>query len=205
MSAAIEINLLDWRADARERRRRVFLAALAGAALASIVLAGVLPSMAYSGHLERQNTRNAYLQSQINTADQQIKEIRSLRDLRSQLVQRMAVIQNLQRSRASIVHYFDQLAASVPAGVYLTGLRQNNATTTLDGVAESNARVSQYMVNLDASAWFSNPRLVVIKREKEGSRRYANFTLRVDSVDPNTAPAAAPADAAAGQAKQVAR
>ncbi|WP_423823157.1 PilN domain-containing protein [Salinisphaera sp. SPP-AMP-43] len=186
MSLALRINLLDWRAAEREYKRKRFIAQLVGAAIATIVVVGVLPVLYYGHLLDAQQTRNRYLQQQISKAEQHLTEIRELKQTRQNLVNRMQVIGELQHSRSAIVHYFDQLAASVPDGVYLISLDQNGDTTTLDGVAESNARVSQYMTNLDQSPWFTNPRLIVIKRDDRNGRRRADFTLKVDSSSPDS-------------------
>ena len=193
MSAtAVRINLLDWRATERERQRRRFLTELVAAALVTVLVVGILPVLYYDHLITSQQTRNQYLESQIQAVDTQLGEIKSLKKTRDDLTHRMAIIAQLQQSRAAIVHYFDQLAATVPDGLYLTHLSQRGDTTTLDGVAESNARVSEYMTNLDASPWFTNPRLVVIKRNDDGRTRHADFTLEVDS----TAPAASTTQAA---------
>src|SRR5699024_8115272 len=85
----------------------------------------------------------------------------------------------LQQSRAWIVHFFDEITDTVPDGVYLLSLQQNDATTTLKGVAESNARVGDYMVNLDDSPYLDDPRLFVIKSRNANGHRYADFTLEV--------------------------
>lgn len=189
MSLALRINLLDWRAAEREYKRKRFIAQLVGAAIATIVVVGVLPVLYYDHLIDAQQTRNRYLQQQIDQAEQHLTEIRTLKQTRQNLINRMQVIGELQHSRSAIVHYFDQLAASIPDGLYLTSLDQNGDTTTLDGVAESNARVSQYMTNLDQSPWFTNPRLIVIKRDDSNGQRRADFTLKVDSTSPK-APAA---------------
>lgn len=189
MNNLIRINLLDWRAAAREQKRKRFLTLLVAAALGSVLLVGVLPMLYYNHLIEQQQTRNRYLQSQIATADKQLVEIRSLQKTRDSLINRMRIIEQLQQSRSSIVHYFDQLVATLPKGVYLTGLTQKGNTTTLDGVAQSNARVSDYMVNLDDSAWFADPRLIVIKSSDNGPARFADFTLTVTSTNPNASSA----------------
>lgn len=185
MSLAIRINLLDWRAEQRQYKRKRFIAQLIGAALATIVVVGVLPVLYTNHRLAAQQARNRYLQDQIATADQQLAEIRELKKTRENLVNRMQVIGELQASRSMIVHYFEQLSLTIPDGVYLTGLDENDATTTLDGVAESNARVSQYMTHLDNSPWFTHPRLIVIKRDDRNGQRRADFTLKVDSSSPD--------------------
>jgi len=187
-SNLIRINLLDWRAAAREAKRKRFLTLLVAAALASVILVGVIPMLYYNHLIDAQQSRNRYLQEQIATADKQLVEIRALQKTRESLINRMRIIEQLQQSRSSIVHYFDQLVATLPKGVYLTGLTQKGNTTTLDGVAQSNARVSDYMVNLDDSAWFADPRLIVIKSSDNGPQRFADFTLTVTSTNPNAPP-----------------
>ena len=184
MSNLIRINLLDWRVAARERRRKQFLGALVFAALASLVLVIVVPMLYYNHLTEIQEARNRYLESQIAIADRQLVEIRALQKTRESLITRMRIIEQLQQSRSGIVHYFDQLVDTIPNGVYLTSLSQKGNNTNLDGVAESNARVSDYMVNLDDSAWFADPRLIVIKSSENGPQRYADFTLTVRGDSP---------------------
>ncbi len=187
-SNLIRINLLDWRAAAREAKRKRFLTLLVAAALASVIVVGVIPMLYYNHLIDAQQARNRYLQEQIATADKQLVEIRALQKTRESLINRMRIIEQLQQSRSSIVHYFDQLVATLPKGVYLTGLTQKGNTTTLDGVAQSNARVSDYMVNLDDSDWFADPRLIVIKSSDNGPQRFADFTLTVTSTNPNAPP-----------------
>lgn len=184
MNSLIRINLLDWRAAARERKRKRFLSLLGLAGLASVLLVGLV-SMGYYSHLiDSQEARNRYLESQIAIADRQLVEIRALQKTRESLITRMRIIEQLQQSRSAIVHYFDQLVDTLPNGVYLTSLAQTGRNTTVDGVAESNARVSDYMVNFDDSAWFTNPQLIVIKASESGPQRFADFTLTVKADNP---------------------
>ena len=188
MSALVRINLLDWRAAARERKRKRFLTLLALTALASVVVVGVIPMLYYNHLIDVQESRNRYLESQISIADRQLVEIRALQKTRDSLITRMRIIEELQQSRSGIVHYFDQLVATLPNGVYLNSLVQKGNTTTLNGVAESNARVSDYMVNLDDADWFADPRLIVIKSSENGPQRFADFTLTVKGETPQARP-----------------
>jgi type IV pilus assembly protein PilN len=181
MAKMITINLLDWREARREARKRRFLLALGAAALAS---AGVLliTLSGFNQAIENQNQRNRFLEQEIAKIDDQIEEIRRLERMRDSLITRMRIIEELQQARSQIVHYFDQVVATLPDGVYLTSLKQNGDTTTVNGVAESNGRVSAYMVNLDDSPWFDDPQLVVIKSASRDQRRLADFTLTFKSV-----------------------
>lgn len=188
MATMIRINLLDWREARREDRKRQFFTALAAGALAAVgVIAIIL--FGYGQAIDAQEARNQLLQNAITKIDRKIREINELEETRQSLITRIRIIENLQQSRAEIVHYFDQIVATIPDGVYLTSLRQNGDKTTINGVAKSNAHVSQYMLNIDHSPWFANPQLVVIKSHNENNRRFANFTLIFQTVTPKSAQA----------------
>jgi type IV pilus assembly protein PilN len=109
----------------------------------------------------------------------------------------MRVIEELQASRSATVHFFDELVTTLPDGVNLTLIKQSGTNVTIEGTAESNGRVSTYMKNLDASPWFDDPRLVVIKTGEKSSLRRSDFTLQVKNL--TKANAKQEADAAAGE------
>ena len=176
-----KINLLDWRAKRRELRKQRFIAMMVAGAVVGAVVFGVgflIMTNAISG----QKGRNDYLRQQIAEVDQKIKEIQELDKVKSNLLARMSVIEQLQASRTATVHFFDELVNTLPEGVTLTGIKQTGTNVTLEGAAESNGRVSTYMKNLDASSWFEDPKLVVIKTVNAGGVRRSNFTLRVKSL-----------------------
>ncbi len=172
------INLLDWRRERRERRKQEFAASIGvGVAVAAGIVAAAY--LLVGGQLDQQNARNDYLRAEIKELDQQLKEIQELERVRANLVARMRVIEELEASRTASVRFFDEIVNTLPEGVHLTSLKQQGAGVTLDGVAESNGRISTYMKSLDASPWFSDPRLVVIKTNEKDRRREAQFTLQV--------------------------
>jgi type IV pilus assembly protein PilN len=177
----IRINLLDWRAQRRELRKRQFNAMLGIAVSVSAGLV-LLSYLLASGAIDRQNQRNEYLRQQIAEVDLKIKEIQELEKVKRNLLSRMRVIEELQASRSATVHFFDELVNTVPEGVNLTSVKQTGTGVVIDGVAESNARVSSYMKNLDASTWFDDPKLVVIKTVEKNSQRQSEFTLQVKNL-----------------------
>lgn len=177
---ALRINLLDWRAERRELRKRQFFQMLALGGLVGVIVAGCLYFHA-SGAVEHQRARNQYLTQQVAEIDQKIKEIEGLERTRDNLLARMRVIETLQSSRSASVHFFDEVVNTLPEGVSLTLLRQKGTQVTIEGVADSNGRVSAYMKNLDASEWFDDPRLVVIRATEAGRGRASEFTLQVKS------------------------
>jgi len=178
------INLLDWRQERRERRKKQFQVALLAALVvgAGLVYGGV---RVVDGDVNYQNARNRYLQQQIAETDRQIKKIEDLQQLKSRLLARMHVIERLEQSRSQIVHYFDQLVATLPKGVYLTKVQEKGASTTLQGDADSNGRVSTYLRNLDGSPWFTDPNLVVITAKHVNGQRVSEFTLKVKNDNPS--------------------
>ena len=177
---ALRINLLDWRAERRELRTRQFFQMLALGGLVGVIVAGSLYFHA-SGAVEHQRARNQYLTQQVAEIDQKIKEIEGLERTRDNLLARMRVIETLQSSRSASVHFFDEVVNTLPEGVSLTLLRQKGTQVMIEGVADSNGRVSAYMKNLDASEWFDDPRLVVIRATEAGRGRASEFTLQVKS------------------------
>ena len=175
------INLLDWRSARRDRRRKGFIALLAmavGVALAVVLLVLFLLGTA----VDNQNARNQYLRQQIALINKQIKEIQELDKVRQDLLSRMHVIEQLQQNRAATVHFFDEIVNTLPDGVYLTSLKQQGTEVTLQGVAESNGRVSAYIKNLDSSPWFADPRLIVIKAREQNHQHRSDFTLQVKNL-----------------------
>lgn len=152
------INLLPWREKERERRKKAFFAMLG----AATVLAGAILG---AGHLYMQNeinnqrARNTYLQEQIAILDSKIAEIRNLQDQKRALTDRMTVIQDLQGRRPVIVRLFDELVRTLPEGVYYNRVTRTGDLIALEGVADSNNRVSTLMRYLDDSEWFAEPSL----------------------------------------------
>ena len=176
-----KINLLDWRAERRARRREQFLQYLV---LAFIVAAAVV-GFAYFGMtraISAQEARNEYLKQQIAEVDQKIKEIEDLERTKQNLLARMRVIEELQGSRAATVHFFDELVNTIPDGVTLLSVKQTGDTVLIEGVAESNGRISTYIKNFESSPWFAEPRLVVIRTSEKNKQREGAFTLQVKNL-----------------------
>ncbi|MCX7043450.1 MAG: PilN domain-containing protein, partial [Gammaproteobacteria bacterium] len=157
-----KINLLPWRAERRKQRQQEFLTML-GVASAAAVLISLLIVMYYNGQIDGQNNRNQYLTDQIASLDKQIVEIAELDKKKAGLLKRKQVIEELQASRSQMVHLFDELARTIADGTQITSIQQNGAEMTLLGRAQSNARVSTYMRNLDVSGWMGNPDLSIIE------------------------------------------
>ena len=178
------INLLPWREALRKERKRQFASVAVGAA---VLMAAIVfyAHVHINGLIENQNIRNKFLQDEIAKVDESIKEIRQLESAKKALLIRMNVIQDLQSRRPMVVHMLDELVRAVPEGLYLTKMEQQGHEVVLEGMAQSNARVSAFMRALDASAWFDNPRLDVIQVDEKNGSRTSKFTLVVKQVNPD--------------------
>lgn len=181
----IRINLLPHRAEKRKERQQQFYVISAAMILVGLAIA-LLVHTIYAGYIERQESKNAYLTAEIVKLDAEIAEIRALRQQIEALLARKQVIESLQGSRAETVHLFNELARSMPDGVYLKSVKQAAQQVTLAGYAQSNARVSSLMRSLDASPFLQSPGLVEAKAATVNNRRVSEFTLKVGIERPAT-------------------
>ena len=179
-----QINLLPWREEQRQEQKKQFIGMVIGSCILAAAIVGLI-HMQMQGKIDYQKSRNKYLQDEIAKVDEEIKEISELQKVRRSLVERMEVIQDLQGSRPSIVHLFTEIVSTVPNGVYLESLQQKGGDLVINGEAESNARVSTYMRNLQASDWLKDPNLTVIEIEDKTVNRISTFTLSVKQTSPN--------------------
>lgn len=180
------INLLPWREELRQERQKQFMSMLVLSMILAVAIVGLI-HFQMNSKINYQNSRNQFLSAEIAKLDNEIKEIRELQKVRRSLVERMEVIQDLQGSRPSIVHLFTELVTTVPNGVYLKTLEQTADTLRIVGEAESNARVSSYMRNLNDSEWLKDPNLDVIEIEDKKVTRISSFILTVKQTAPQAA------------------
>ncbi len=174
----IRINLLPWR-EARRKAHNlqfyVLMGMVAGLA-ASIVLLG---HGYYATRLSTQTERNKFLKDENVKLDKEIEEIKKLKEEIQALLSRKQVIETLQADRAQTVYLLEQLVRQTPDGVYLKSIRQTGAKVNLSGYAQSNARVSTLMRNLEASPYLENPDLVEIKVANVNNKRLSEFIMNV--------------------------
>ena len=181
------INLLPWREELRKQRQREFGVMVAGALFITLLL-GFYVHLHISGMIDHQKARNGFLKKEIALMDQKIKEIKELEKIKAKLLARINIIQELQSSRPEIVHLFDELVTRTPDGSYLTEVKQSGKSVTINGRAQSNARVSSYMRNVDASQWLGSPSLQVIENKDNTGTGFSHFTLRVKQINKKAKP-----------------
>ncbi len=180
----IRINLLPHREEKRKERRQQFYT-LSGAMVLLGAAIALLVHTVYAGYIERQETKNAFIKAEIVKLDEEIVEIRRLREQIDSLLARKQVIESLQSSRAETVHLFNELARKMPNGVYLKSVKQAAQQVTLVGYAQSNARVSTLMRSLDESPFLQNPGLVEVKSATVNNRRVSEFILNIGIAPPS--------------------
>jgi len=173
-----QINLLPWREERRQAKKREFFVSLGLVVALGASLVG-LADRVVNSQIDHQNARNQYLQENIKELDKAVAEIRDLQRRRDQLLARMRVIQELQGNRPIIVRVLDQLVRTVPDGVFYTGLKTKGKNITINGVAESNNRVSSLMRRLEASDWLANPVLDKVKAAPKYGEQANTFVLTV--------------------------
>lgn len=178
-----KINLLPWREELRQELKKEFLVVLVG----TVVFAGLLLIIAnrvYSSWIDNQDSRNAYVQRNIDELNAQVKEIKELENKRRELLDRMKVIQDLQGTRPLVVHVFDEMVRTLPDGVFYQSLSRKDMTIDITGVAESNNRVSSLMRQLDKSDWFESPNLTSVQAATAFGDQASSFKMTVQVSPP---------------------
>lgn len=172
----VKINLLPWREELRKKKQQEFISGIGAGVLFTCFLL-ILVYLQIDSQKEYQQKRNKLIKDEIVILDKKIQEIKDIEDKKNKLLTKIQLIQDLQESRPEIVHVFDELAKTTPDGVYLTKFVQLADTLTIDGKAESNARVSAFMRAIDNSAWLHNAVLGVIKGQGKSNLEMSDFTL----------------------------
>lgn len=174
----IRINLLPHREEKRKARQQQ-MAFISGGVVVLSALSVLLGYIAIAGMIDHQNGNNQYLKAEIVKLNNEIEEIKALKDKTRSLLERKKVVEDLQANRAEAVHLFDQMVRLLPEGIYLKAIKQSGKVVNIQGYAQSNARVSTLMRNLEASPWLEGPDLVEIKGVTVNSLRANEFSLNV--------------------------
>jgi len=173
------INLLPHREERRKRSRQHFMTVSAGTFVVGAALAGLMYQF-YARQIEVQNDRNTFLANEIKKLDKDIADINELRNQIQALLARKQIIETLQADRAQTVHLLEQMVRQMPEGVYLKSMKQTGPRVHIVGYAQSNARVSTLMRNIEASPWLAQPVLVEVKAVNVDKRRISEFNMFVN-------------------------
>ena len=187
----VRINLLPHRQIKRAERQRQFNLMLVATAIAGAVL--VFMGQTYvNTQIDSQSARNNRLETANTQLDKEIAEIKELKNQINSVLERKQVVENLQTDRSQAVVVLDEIARQLPEGMILTSIKQQGKVITLQGLADTNARVATLVRNLSTSAWLERPRLIEIKAvaDKASKTKQNNFTLNVSLKAPTPEPAA---------------
>ena len=174
----IRINLLPHREERRKQQQQQFIIMLLFVAV--LGAASWFSVHTYlNDRLQEQQSRNKYLEDEIVKLDKQIAEIKKLQEQTAALLARKKVVETLQSNRAEVLHLLDQLVRQLPDGVYLKSIKQTGTRVTINGLTQSQARVSTLMRNLESSPQLERPGLVEIKANRQGNQRINEFIMDI--------------------------
>ena len=174
----IRINLLPHREEKRKARRQQFYAlAILVSVLAAVIVLAV--HLTYSQFIEGQQEVNDILKNEIAKINKEIEEIKNLKEQTQALLARKQIIENLQRDRSEAVRLLSEMTRQMPEGIYIRSLKQDGARVSIAGYAQSSARVSTFMRNVEASPWLEKPQLIEIKAVEVNKKRLNEFTMNV--------------------------
>jgi type IV pilus assembly protein PilN len=175
----IRVNLLPHRQVRREARQREFglMAVFSAIAAAVIVFLGYTY---INAKIDAQVERNTRLDTAIVKLDKEIADIKDLKDQISTMLERKQVVENLQTNRSQSVVVLDELSRQLPEGMYLKSIKQQGNMISIEGVADTNARVATLVRNLSNSNWMESPNLVEIKSVMVNTLKQNAFALNVN-------------------------
>lgn len=154
------INLLPWRDERRQKLQRNFVAHLLLSVVAAIVIGGGI-HLYMQQQLAFQDERNQYLNGVIKDLDRKIQTINELKKKKNELIARMQVIEKLQSSRPIIVHLMEEFVKTLPDGIQLNNITvKGDKTISLEGYADAQARVADYLRQLNASEYIGSAVIV---------------------------------------------
>lgn len=172
----IRINLLPHREEAKKARREQFYVLAGLVSTLGILIVFAIYTL-ISTQISEQDANNDFLKNEIAVLDKQLDQIKRLKEQTQALLSRKQVIENLQRDRGETVYLLSELVKQVPEGVYLRSLKQDGLNVTVSGYAQSNARVSALMRNIEASQWLENPQLIEVRASQLNNRRINEFGM----------------------------
>ena len=184
MAADIKINLLPWREQLREEKKKEFLNILVAVLILAAAIVGGVDRF-YNNEIDQQTARNDFLKREIGVLEERIEEIKLLQQKRNELLSRMKVIQELQGNRPIIVRVFDELARQLAPRVFYTEVDMSDDGLSIKGIAESNNRISNQLRNFSESEWFFRPNVTAITADPNYGPQASQFELTVVQTTPN--------------------
>ncbi|WP_371375954.1 PilN domain-containing protein [Thalassotalea aquiviva] len=172
------INLLPWREEAQRQRHQQFMSILTFLALVSFLVVFLI-SQVYQRQIDGQKARNQFLMNEIKVLDSRIEEIKTLEQKKEDLIQRMTLIDQLQKSRNVVTQILDEIVRIVPAGVYLTKMEKRGNTLLLIGKSESNNHLANMIREIQSSNLLADAELQSISNKGTNSKLLSDFNMKL--------------------------
>lgn len=172
----IRINLLPHREEKRKARRQQFYV-LAGLVAALAAVIALLGWTLLSQMIGVQEDKNQFIRTKNADLDKEIAQVKALESEIGALQAKKKVVEDLQAKRSLAVDLLNEMAKRTPEGTYLKSLKQDAQGITISGYAQSNSRVSEFMLQLGQSTLFEQPKLVETKSAVIDRRRMQEFSL----------------------------
>ena len=179
----IRINLLPHREQKRAARQHELIFMASATSVLGLLIVFMVHTI-LGTQIENQGARNNFLETEIKKLDNQIAEIKILKEQTQAMLARKQVVETLQSNRSAVVYLLDQLVRQLPDGVYLKAVKQSGNSISLQGYAQSNARVATLMRSLEASPWLQSPNLIEVKAATINNLRASEFSLDLKLVPP---------------------
>ena len=205
-----KINLLPWRDELREQRKKKFVAFCVG--VAALGVASVFSGWVYFDQkLDDQEQANQLIVSTNQNLDALLKSLDGLQERRNAIIERMKLIQGLQGQRPITVRLVDELVRVTPPTMYLSKFTRTGDKFTIEGKAESPNTVAELLRNLEASPWYRNAFMNSFlaaeeKKDKTAAslvprveENYGSFVVTVDLGEIGTTAEADPAASGVAQ------
>ena len=162
----IRINLLSLEREKPKRRASVIPAAFqSGHKIAvACTLIFALAALGVGWWYWSLRTEATEVTDQIAAAEVETARLRSLivqvnqfEARKSQLQERVALIEQLRRGQSGPVHMLDEVSRAVPEMLWLTQLETKGADLMIEGRCTSLTSLSDFVDNLARSGWFKKP------------------------------------------------
>jgi type IV pilus assembly protein PilN len=180
------INLLPWREEKREKKKRLFFIGIAIRGVSSLIIV-IAIYIVLNNMISHQEARNQLIQTEISRYERNIREIKRLKIVRASLITRMNIIQQLQENRPEIVHFFDELTKIIPKSIYLVSIIRTNDSIMLVGHSDTNSSVSALMHSIRKNFWVNQPVLEEVEEvtDKKNKKLYNQFRVKLRLIPQN--------------------
>ncbi len=111
-----------------------------------------------------------------------LKQVQTFEARKAQLEQRVALIDELRKGQNAPVHMVDQVSRALPDMTWLTSMKQDGYTLTLQGRCLTLTSLSDFVGNLEASRYFARPVEIVdsavVAGDGKATPDLIQFTIR---------------------------